>query len=171
MGHNNRSFGGSMENLKQWKHPRIYIYISIYQGDLNKIVNSEKDMAPIVLPLSSSLQYQNWVTSNRIVGQRGPISIPKQSHLVCRLQYVLYELSEKHHYLRQHIYSQVKMENFIWCLHTALTSSSYFSCLWNRKVVYRLPKEKYKHQPSHKPLIYNVVSPVHYACVMLEQRL
>jgi hypothetical protein len=68
-----------------------------------------------------SLQSQEWVTSNQVVSQRGPIGISRQPRLLPKLLIALHKLTVRPYCCRQHLHNSSNVEKSSWCLQTAFT--------------------------------------------------
>lgn len=64
----------------------------------------------ISLIIKWSFQYQEWVPSNLVIGQRGPMGTSKPFRLLPRPIVFLYKLTLKFYYWKQHLYKAVNVE-------------------------------------------------------------
>ena len=104
-----------------------------------------------------SFQYRDLVISDWIVGQRGAMEIPKQLRLLLRLCIALCKLTANP-YFWKHLSIQLTEYGEIESL-PIFIPIFYRRSLWYSKIICILPKENWKHQASHNPLISNRVLP------------
>lgn len=90
-------------------------------------------------------QQSNWIAFNCVAGQVGPLKVLNQAvaKTICTLQ------TDRGTSLPMpQSQSSLKMEKQGQCLHKVFASK--FQCLWFRKILCHLPKQKQKHQPIYK---------------------
>ena len=117
----------------------------------------ETDPNWISLVTKWSFQYLNWSKSNWIVGQRGPMAIPKQRRLLSRLSVVLHNLTVRLQCWRAHLHSSLSMEKSSCGLHKALSPLS--ESLAQEGSTLNYQRRNVNKNPATNPLIYNVVLP------------